>query len=387
MTAPVDVKTLTHEADFAALADQWDVLVRAAPRPSPFLLHAWLTEWWRHYGEGATLEVHVAIRGDRLVGALPLYTRRRHALRVTEFIGGGASALADLLVAADEPSSTAAAVARRAVATRHDLADLFGLPAESRLASALGAGELRLIERVEAPVLDLRGDWAGVYAAKTSAKKRNLHKRRRRQLGEQGRELTVQVARSLDELEPALEDAFSLHEARWVGRPDGSGFATPIGRRFNKGALKALAAEDIPRIVTLRLDGRAIAFHYYFAFENAMYVYRLAFDPALARFSPGLVNTLDALAAAGDEGLERVEFLGGDERYKLELADRLEPLYQGLGLAATVQGRAVVRARVGSIQARRRVKRSPTLHRLYFEGLAPARKALGRLRRRSAAST
>jgi CelD/BcsL family acetyltransferase involved in cellulose biosynthesis len=378
---------LTREADFLALADQWDALVLAAPRPSPFLLHAWLLEWWRHYGDGAALEVHVAMRGDRLVGALPLCTRRRRALRVTEFIGGGASALADLLIATDEDPATAAAVARCASRTPHDLADLFGLPAESRLASALGQSELRLIERVEAPVLDLRGGWGAVYAAKTTAKKRNLHKRRRRQLSEQGGELVVDVARSLDRLEPALEDAFVLHEARWAGRPDGSGFATPVGRRFNQAVLKALAPKGIPRIVTLRLDGRAVAFHYYFALANAMYVYRLAFDPALGRFSPGLVNTLDALAAADEEGLERVEFLGGDERYKLELADRLEPLYQGLGLAATPQGRAVVHMRVAAIHARRKLKRSPALRRLYFEGLAPARKALGRLRRRSTAAT
>ena len=45
------------------------------------------------------------------------------------------------------------------------------------------------------------------------------------------------------------------------------------------------------------------------------------------------MNTLDTLRIAADEGLTSVEFLGGAERYKLELADRFEPLYQGLGLA------------------------------------------------------
>ena len=29
-----------------------------------------------------------------------------------------------------------------------------------------------------------------------------------------------------------------------------------------------------------------------------MYVHRLAFDPAFARYSPGLVNTLDTIEAA-----------------------------------------------------------------------------------------
>jgi len=107
-------------------------------------------------------------------------------------------------------------------------------------------------------------------------------------------------------------------------------------------------------------------------------VHNLAFDPEHARFSPGLVNTLDAIAAASEEGLTRVEFLGGDERYKLELADRFEPLSQGLGLAGTPQGRVVVAARAGSILLRRRLKRSETVKKLYYDGLAPLRRRFRR---------
>jgi CelD/BcsL family acetyltransferase involved in cellulose biosynthesis len=148
---------------------------------------------------------------------------------------------------------------------------------------------------------------------------------------------------------------------------------------FHRAALCRLAAIDVPRIVTLRLDGRAIAFHYFFALERRMYVHRLAFDPALARFSPGLVNTLDAIAAAADEGLERVEFLGGDERYKLELADRFEPLCHGFGTASP-RGRAYVAAHVNVIRVRMRLKRSPRLRRLYFDGVAPLRRLASRSR-------
>ena len=45
-----------------------------------------------------------------------------------------------------------------------------------------------------------------------------------------------------------------------------------------------------------------------------MFFYRLAFDPDYARLSPGLLTTLAAIEAAAAEGVERVEFLGGDER-------------------------------------------------------------------------
>ena len=369
------LESITTIDEFEALAPEWDDLVRAMPRPSPFLLHGWLAEWWRCYADGAEPIVHVARRDGRLAAALPLVMRRRAGLRVASLMGDRQAVLGDLLVAAGEGEETGRQLMRRLADGGCDVVDLHGLPADSRIAARLGS-QLEVIERVEAPVLDLTGGWDAVYRAKTSSKKRNLHRRRRRQLAELGR-LEISVARRLPELEPALEEAFALHALRWEGRPDGSGFATATGRQFQRAVLTRLAAVDAARIVTLRLDGRPIAFHYYFALEGRMYVHRLAFDPALARFSPGIVNTLDTLETAAAEGLRRVEFLGGDERYKVELADRFEPLCHGFGVASGARGRAYAAAHVGSIRLRMRLKRSPRLRRLYFDGVAPLRR-LGR---------
>jgi len=371
------IEQVTTGEEFEALAAEWDDLVHAMPRPSPFMLHGWLTEWWRHHGEGAQLSVTVARQDGRLVAALPLVVRRRAGLRVASFMGEHAAVLPDLLLAEDADPSLGPQLAW--LAPEHcDVVDFHGLPAGSRIAGAFPA-QLTLIERIEAPVLDLSAGWEEVYRAKTTSKKRNLHKRRRRQLGELG-ELTATTARELPALAPALEEAFRLHAARWNGRPDGSCFATATGKRFHRAVLRRLAALDVARITLLQLDGRAIAFHYWFALGGCMYVHRLAFDPAVGRFSPGLVNTLDAIQAADDEGLTRVEFLGGDERYKVELADGFAPLYQAYGGPARVRGRAYTAAQLANIRLRLAAKRSPRLHRLYFEGLAPARRAIARVR-------
>jgi CelD/BcsL family acetyltransferase involved in cellulose biosynthesis len=321
------------------------------------MLNAWLREWWRWRSGDAEVAIPAAFRDGRLVAALPVCVGRSAGLRVARMMGGDEAALGDLLLRQGEAAGTGT---RLLAEVRAHYADLFGLAAGSRL-----GGELRLVERVEAPVLDMSRGWQAVYRDKTTGKKRSLHRRRRRQLGELG-ELEVRVARSADELGPALEEAFALHRLRWRGRPDHSGFASPDGVRFHHAAFAALAPRGVPRIVTLRLDGRAIAFHSYLAYRGTMYVHRLAFDPELGRLSPGLVNTLDALEAASAEGLERVEFLGGAERYKLELADRLEPLHQGLGLARGPRGHAAVAARLAAIRLRGRARRSPSLRRAYM---------------------
>jgi CelD/BcsL family acetyltransferase involved in cellulose biosynthesis len=376
--APV-VETVSSAAAFERLEEEWDPLVYELPRPSPFLLHAWLSEWWRHYGDTGTPAVHIVRQEGKLLGALPVVVGSKRGTRVVRFMGGRQSVLADLLLASDAPDSTAGLLAARLATSDHHLVDLYGIPAESRIVQALGPSRLEVIVRIEAPVLDLLPGWASVYEQKTSAKTRSLHRRRRRQLSALGR-LETSVARTPAELEPALEEAFRLHTLRWAGRPDGSGFVTPVGMRFHRAVITRLAELDVPRIVTLKLDGRAIAFHYFLAFEGCMYVHRLAFDPALSRYSPGLVNTLDTIELASDEGLTRVEFLGGAERYKRELADRFEPLYQALGLASGVRGHALLEAELGLIRLRMRLKRSQRLRRLYFDRLAPVRMVATRSR-------
>jgi CelD/BcsL family acetyltransferase involved in cellulose biosynthesis len=372
----VTFETISAAEDFAALGDSWDDLVRAMARPSPHLLHAWLVSWWRYFDEDSELAVQVAYRGDKLVGAIPLCVQHRKGVDVLTFLGAEQVTLADLLLAEGERGGVADALAERAVATKHDYADLHGLPGSSRLVKALPPSRLQLIVRAEAPVLELNGiDWQTHYASRLSSKQRALHRRRIRQLSKLGT-LETTVARTREELGPALEEAFDLHALRWEGRPDGSDFGTEPGKQFHREATAAIAELEVPRIVTLRLDGRPIAFGYYFLFEGTMHCYRLAFDPELQRFSPGLVNRFDTLDDAFAQGATRVEFLGGLERYKVELTDRTEPLHEGLGLADTVAGRVVVSTRLNVVRLRRFVKRSPTIRKFYYEGLAPARRLL-----------
>lgn len=333
--------------EFDALAGEWDALVEAAARPSPFMLHGWLRSIWPLCESPCVV---VARQEGRLTGALPLDIRRRGGLRVAELMGGMDAHLGDAL------GGDARALVAEA-RDRFDLADLFGMPGGSRLAAVPG---LRFVERVEAPVLDLR---PGIVEERFSAKTRQTLRRKLRKLG--GAEF---------ELVEGLDETFRLHELRWLGRPDGSGLARPEVRAAQRDGYRALG--DRARILLLSVDGRAVAFNCAIVLGTTLYSHRLGFDPAYGQFSPGLLCTLELLERAAAEGVDRVELLGGGEEYKLQLADRLEPLHQAFGLATGPRARAVVAARAASVAARRRLKRHRRLHRFYVDGLAPARRAI-----------
>lgn len=372
--------TVAHLSDpraLEAIRGEWDALVRAAPRPSPFLLHRWVTTWWRHFGREATLAVVTARRDQRLVGLAPLFIQRQRGSRVCRFLGGHESALADLLIAKGEDAEVAGAVLQGVRALPFHYLDAFGMPEGGVLPGLAASTRLNLLRRVDAPVLLMPDGWAAAYASRISSKKRNLHRRRLRQLSELGA-ISWTIARTPEEVASELEHAFEIHARRWEGRPDGSTFGTATGRVFHREGARALAAGDMVRIVTLRVDGRPIAFHYYFLLDQTMYVHRLAFDPAVARYSPGQVTLIHALEDASEGGVTRVEFLGGDERYKVELADHFEPLYQAIGLPRGPVAALAVRGMVGVIEARKRLKRNAWLHDVYQERLAPVRRLLRR---------
>ena len=358
----VELRAIHSLDEFERHAPTWDALVASMPRPSPFMLSAWLEPWWSHFGRDRSMRIEAAFVDGELVGGLPLELERRRGIVVGRFMGREHAALGDVLAREDVADEVVAKIVGALGAVGADYLDLFGVALEGRLFGAIEDSD-HLVERVQAPVLDVRDGWDTVYAAKTSSRRRNLHRRRRRQLDELGEIALVSIVGEA-ELSASLTDLFRIHDLRWAGRPDRSEFTTNRGLPFNVDAMTRFARAGIARVLMMKLDGRAIAFQYYLVFERRMFFYRLAFDPDFARWSPGLLTTLAAIEAAAAEGVERVEFLGGGERYKQDLADSNEPLYECIGFASSWRGRAEAMVAARMLDARLRFKRSDLVRRI-----------------------
>lgn len=122
----------------------------------------------------------------------------------------------------------------------------------------------------------------------------------------------------------------------------------------------------MPRLLTLKLDGRAIAFALALQLSGRTYGLTRAFDPAYGRCSPGTEAKLLSLEAAAREGILLAEFLGAAGPHNERFTDRFDPIYQGIGLAQTLRGRAAVAALLAGIHMRRTMKRSSTARKLYY---------------------
>jgi CelD/BcsL family acetyltransferase involved in cellulose biosynthesis len=360
-------ETLSSIEGLDPLEADWDKLVRAMPKPTPFLLHGWVKAWLHHYAQDAEPSIHIARRDEQLVAALPLVVRKRFGLRIASFVGDD-HPFVDVLLASGESLETARALCDFA-ARSHDYASLGMISAESVIVRACGR-RLRLIPRVGAPVLDLSSGFEQTYREKYSSKARREHARRRRKLDELGKVEFV-LAKTPEELEPALEDAFRLHALRWEGRFDLSSFGTERGARFYRDALPELARSNAAQLLTLKLDGSAIAFRCNLTLGRRTFFYRSAFDPAYYRSAPSILTVLEAIKRAADGGSTAIEFLGGTQAYKLELADRVEQLFVGFGLASGVRGALYSRMEAARLVLLSRLKRSRALYNFYVKRVGP----------------
>ena len=294
--ARLELSIATHDAELAAIADEWDALCDRCPTATAFQRPGWLLAYRRWFGHGGEPRVAVLRRGDRLVGVVPLEVRGGRA----GWIGEGITDYLDAIVEPDvEPALLAEAVRRVTIGAY--VLELSALrPCSPLLAAPLG----------------------GTLAAGTPSPVTTLADARapRRLEGEQ-RRLARLASRWIDERDdsPALLDAlFDLHRARWESRGEPGVLAAAGLAGFHREALAALARHEVVRLIGLVIDGRVRAVLHGFAEHGRFQCYLSGFAPELAKLSPGRLLVARAIERAKDDGQFELDFLRGQEPYKYE---------------------------------------------------------------------
>jgi CelD/BcsL family acetyltransferase involved in cellulose biosynthesis len=119
------------------------------------------------------------------------------------------------------------------------------------------------------------------------------------------------------------------------------------------------------RLSFLRIDGKPIAFQFNVEANRVHYHLKGGYDPAYRRLSPGKMLHAELLRRAFASGLDRFDFLGGVEPYKLQFADRRRSIilltaFSGSPLGIVSRGLTNYEGRIREV-----AKRNPAARRLY----------------------
>lgn len=330
-----EIEVVSSYRGMLALEGEWNDLYARAGVQHPFLTHEWIRTWWECFGAPAGLEILVFRDGAAgTIAVVPLMAD------ATRMFGVGLARLG-------LPWNFHTPRLGLVVAERHeevyrllweyltreerrwDLLRLCQLPEgarESRRLADLAASEGFLVGRWTsggAPFVEVRGSWSDYFAG-LSKKHRGTVRNRRRRLETLGRvELeTVDGAGGAEELEGALAEGFRLEGAAWKAAAGTAILSHDEPEAFYRILARRTAARGWLRLHFLRVGGRRVAFLYSLLHEGTLYALKGGYDPEHARSSPGVVLFSLILEDAFARGLSRIDFLGDEERWKLDWTRR-----------------------------------------------------------------
>jgi CelD/BcsL family acetyltransferase involved in cellulose biosynthesis len=175
------------------------------------------------------------------------------------------------------------------------------------------------------------GERAGYLASAIDRKKRKELRRQRNRLAETGA-VTLAIASTPAAVASALDDFLALEALGWKGRAGTAARCHDAIATFMRSAVTALAAQDKARVACLSVGERAIAALVTLRSAQSTWCWKIAYDEAFARFSPGVQLVLDVTQAlVADPRVVRADSCATPDhpmidhiwRERLALADRL----------------------------------------------------------------
>jgi len=332
--------TLTPVSDFAALGEQWRGLESRAD-VSFFQSWTWtgcLVE--QRFPDPILLEARQT--GETV--ALALFNRRR-GLRETLLLGETGETGRDspfiefngVLAAHDQAPDRTEQWLR---AARHAAIGQEKRPRLARrvvlsgvedgvAAAAHHVGPVVTSRSLAAPWVDLRKLRTGEdFLAARSANTRYQIRRSDRAYATTG-PVTLSRAATLAEAHGMLDELAALHQAAWTARGLPGAFAHPYFARFHHALIERGLPRDEIDLLRVTAGTQVIGLLYNFRYRGRTSAYQSGFDYAGAdrHQKPGLTCHHQAIRFAAAAGLDRYDFLAGDDRYKRSLADGATPLH------------------------------------------------------------
>lgn len=325
----VTVDVMADARVFETMRDEWNALLDASASWNPFLTWEWMSAWWTHLRDAATLNI-VTVRSEgRLIAIAPLMTVRRGLSSRLEFIGVGSGAdYLDVIVRAGHESATAEALARwlNAQPLGLHLDNLPPGPMSGRVWRELARTGWTAIETSPdvCPFIDLSGhSWDSYLASLGSSHRANV--RRRLRAVNAAFDVRFTAVHADEERRRAIEALFKFHDQRWVCGAS-TAFSTPPLRAFHHDLTRRALEGGWLRLYTLSLDNALVAAMYGFERDGRFYFYQHGADAAFAGYSLGLVLMALTIRAALDDGLREFDMLYGHEAYKKLWARQQRPL-------------------------------------------------------------
>lgn len=364
--AAVRVEAVADPKRLEALVPQWRDLVRKAAVANVLYSPEMGLAAWRHLAGRERVTWLVAWRGDVMAGIWPVEERAFLPGARFTAVAPWHHALGFLttpLVHADHVEAVADALAGHIV--RETEARVFlqvqaswASPVQQAVMTAFDrkACLIRTVASYDRAALKTRLSGAAYLKEMVGAGRMKTAQRLRRRLEAIGA-VKVETARTPAALTVAAEEFLALEKAGWKGRRGTAMAQVPGEAAFLRDAVNGWGKAGTCRVLRLTVDGKCIASLFILSEQKRAWLWKIAYDEAYHRYSPGVLAVIEATRLLLDKGgLELGDSCAPPDypmidrlwRQRLPLADMMVVLRDGRippdALVAAEKARRTLRA-------------------------------------------
>jgi CelD/BcsL family acetyltransferase involved in cellulose biosynthesis len=323
------VQVVTERAAFMALEPEWNALV-AQTGDELFYRHEFLRVWLDNFAPGAQLRVLTLRDGTgALAAALPLLLERSslYGAPVRQLVSAANPHSCRFDLVAREPKAAADAFLAHLRQDRSwDLLRLNDVPETGAgwalHRAAAGAGlATGSWESLQSPYFPLPRSHEAFQATLQSKFKANC-RRRRKKLEEKGQVRFERYEGGVD-LDAKLEEGFALEQSGWKGQRGTAMAQDARTRGFYTELARESARSGRLTLYFLRLDDRAVAFHFGLTHADRYLLLKPGYDEGLRECSPGQLLMEEVVKDCIARGVREFDFLGPDMVWKRDWTDQV----------------------------------------------------------------
>ncbi len=204
--------------------------------------------------------------------------------------------------------------------------ELHRIPASSKLIPALaaamkGRGWVSVRPAPPCPYIPLDASWTEPES-RFSSRRRSDFRRAARRAAEFGAVQCEVLVPRPDEFDALFDEAVAVEARSWKTAAGTAIACDPAKEAFFRHYFRAASERGEFRAAFLRIDGRAVAMQLAVEWAGRYWLYKIGYDEAFARCSPGTLLMLHVLGDTAKRGMIGLELMGNAEDWIAELWTR-----------------------------------------------------------------
>lgn len=322
----------------------WDRLSQGVP----FRQTAWLQPWWEILAQDCQATVLTA-RDDlgQLVGILPLYRRPGSRTLLSLADGNACTDHVSILARPEHGCELGREFGLKLASIANDpdhgwdLIDIDGVVEGDEAMASLSIGlkeggtSLTASSRMSTWYRPADANWDEHIKQHGKTQRRRM--RRWSEKLYNTPELTKCVAATESEASTILDAVIDMHQRRWTAVGEAGTFAEAGFCEFMHETVRRFLLQGQLNLVGIRLNGQFIGGVVNFIGDDRiLYSYSTGYDVDFAELEPGHLTCIDGLQELYRSNLAGIDFMRGDETYKLRFGGRPKRLFRIRAVAPTI---------------------------------------------------